>query len=32
MKILNIKDLFVIDTPGLKNTEAADKAHMIQLV
>ena len=26
------KDLFVIDTPGLQDTEGADRAHMIQLI
>lgn len=28
----NSSDLFVIDTPGLQDTEGADKQHMIQLV
>jgi len=28
----NSKDLFVIDTPGLQDTEGADRAHMIQLI
>jgi len=26
------KDLFVIDTPGLQDTDGADRAHMIQLI
>jgi predicted GTPase len=28
----NSSDIFVIDTPGLQDSEGADKEHMIQLV
>ena len=30
--INNTKDIFVIDTPGLQDSEGADKEHLVQMV